>query len=55
MYKIVGAAMNYFFDEIRGTWYEIGNTPATPLFPPREEMMRTYGGFLFVRDGGCQP
>jgi hypothetical protein len=47
--------MNYFFDEIHGTWYDIGNTPATPLFPSCKEMMRTYGGFFIARKRGRQP
>lgn len=30
------------------------NTPATPLFPPCGEMMRTYGGFFIVEKTGRQ-
>jgi len=47
--------MNYFFDAVCGTWYGIDNTPATPLFPPREVMMRNYGGFFIAQNRGWQP
>lgn len=46
--------MDYFFDGICGTWYEIDNIPATPLFPSCKEMTRTYGGFFIAQKLGWQ-